>query len=195
MGGSASGGCGRPGLLAGTGRAEAEAGTNAGDQLQRLKGALEFHYPALARRLSRTLRSRERALEALHEAYVKLSGGPAIGEVRNPLHYLYRMTINLARNASAKDERSRAAGPDMIDRLVDEAPGPERTAIAVHDLGKLLDALASLPNQRRVIFLARWRDNQSATEIAGHMGLHRRTVQKELAKAARYLIDQMRIDD
>jgi RNA polymerase sigma-70 factor (ECF subfamily) len=75
----------------------------------------------------------------------------------------------------------------MIQSLRDEAPGPERTALAKQDVGKLLGALAALPEQRREIFLARWRDDLSHREIAALFGVHKRTVQKELAKAERFL--------
>lgn len=157
------------------------------DQLLNLRNVLEADYAGLVQRLARTLRSHDKAREALHEAYLKLSHAPAVGEVRNPLAYLYRMTLNLAHNARLRDARSAGAATGIVQDLRDEAPDPERTALARRDVDRLLAMLARLPERRRDIFLARWRDELSHGEIAARFGIHKRTVQKELARAERIL--------
>jgi RNA polymerase sigma-70 factor (ECF subfamily) len=148
---------------------------------------LEADYPSLIRRLARVLRSHDKASDALHDAYLKLSGAPAIGEIRNPLAYLHRMALNLAHNVRLRDARVASASPEIIQNLPDDTPDPERIALARRDVDKLLAMLATLPEQRRNIFLARWRDDLTQQEIAGRCGVHKRTVQKELAKAERFL--------
>jgi len=159
----------------------------AADQIHRLQAALEKDYTPLIQQLAGTLKSKDRAAEALHDAYVKLGNAAIGGEVRNPLAYLYRMTVNLAHNARLRDARSSNPPIGLVESLRDEAPGPERTALAKQDVAKLLGALDALPRQRREIFLARWRDDLSQVEIAALFGVHKRTVQKELAKAERFL--------
>jgi RNA polymerase sigma-70 factor (ECF subfamily) len=47
--------------------------------------------------------------------------------------------------------------------------------------------LDALPLQRKQIFLARWRDDKSHDEIAAQFGIHKRTVQKQLARAERFI--------
>lgn len=163
--------------------------------LLRLKRVLETDYEGLIDRLSASLQSHDRAADALHDAYIRLSGSPKIGEVRNPVAYLYRMVMNLAHNIRVREMRSVAMPSDMLDTLSDESPGPERTAIANIDRDKMLEALASLPARRREIFLARWRDDLSQTEIAVHFSLHKRTVQKELARAERFLHGRTRLGE
>lgn len=165
------------------------------DQLQKLKVTLEANYPSLIRRLSKTLRSHDRATDALHDAYIKLMSAPAIGEVRNPLAYLYRMTINLAYNVRARESRMTSTLPEIIGSLADDASGPERTAMIRHDLKKLLTRLQELPKVRREIFLARWRDEMTHDEIAKQMRLHKRTVQKQLAKAEHFLRSSATLDE
>jgi RNA polymerase sigma factor (sigma-70 family) len=157
------------------------------EQRDQLKRALETDYDGLVQRLAMALRSQDRAADALHDTYLRLSGSPAVGQVRNPLAYLYRMAINLAHNVRQRELRSVALPPSFIDGWQDLDPGPERTAIALVDHEKLLTELGSLPDQRRNIFLARWRDGLSHADIASRFGLHKRTVQKELARAERHL--------
>ncbi|MBT2187164.1 RNA polymerase sigma factor [Sphingobium nicotianae] len=159
----------------------------AAEQLQRLQAALEKDYGPLINQLTKALRSKDRATEALHDTYVKLGALPLVGDVRNPLAYLYRMTLNLAHNVRLREARSTTAPQNMINGLHDDVPGPERTALARLDVNKLVSVLDALPAQRRNIFLARWRDDLSHIEIAALLGLHKRTVQKELAKAERFL--------
>lgn len=157
------------------------------DELEGLKQALVADYPTLLTRLTHALRSHELAAEALHDAYVRLGRGPAVGEVRNPLAYLYRMALNLASNVRRRELRNAPLSWRLASSLSDEAPGPERTVLAQIDVERTLGALQTLPLQRREIFLARWRDELSHDEIAVAFGLHKRTVQKELRRVELFL--------
>lgn len=155
--------------------------------LERLLTLLETEYDLLLVRLSGALRSPDAATEALHDAYLKLERGPAVGEIRNPLSYLYRMAINLAKNRRRHEMLFTPADAAAVVDLTDDAPDPERAATARLALARVLDALETLPAQRRDIFLAAWRDEKTQAEIAAKFGLHKRTVQKELARAERHL--------
>jgi RNA polymerase sigma factor (sigma-70 family) len=161
--------------------------TNSQDRLQTLRNVLTSDYGPLVRRLARRLNSRDKAQEALHETFLKLNAAPLVGEVRNPFAYVYRMTLNLAHNARQREARMIPVAPSLLHALADEAPSPERDALARVDVGKMHDILASFPERRRAIFLARWRDDLTHGEIALRLGIHKRTVQKELAKTERLL--------
>lgn len=161
--------------------------SGARDNLNRLRNALETDYLTLLGRLAQALRSHDKATDALHAAYLRLGEGPAVGEVRNPLAYLYRMALNLAANVRQREMRMVSASEEKIGALSDDSPSPERHAIAKHDLLMALAVLDRLPTQRREIFLARWRDDLSQEEIALRFHLHKRTVQKELGRAERFL--------
>lgn len=151
---------------------------------------LGVNYERLQARLARALRSPDAAADALHDAYVKLRMGPAIGDVQRPIAYLQRMALNLARNRQRHDALF-SPEPDLLDTLPDDAPGPEREAVARSEMSRALAALDQLPPQRREIFLARWRDDLDQTEIAARFHLHKRTVQKELTRARLFLRDQL----
>lgn len=73
--------------------------------IRALLGVLEIDYPVLLQRRSGRLGTKEAAVEALHDTYIKLRSGPAIGQIRSPRAYLYRMALNLARNKQRNDAR------------------------------------------------------------------------------------------
>lgn len=154
---------------------------------ERLLVLLETEYDLLIVRLSGALHSPDAAVEALHDAYLKLKSCAAVGEIRNPRSYLYRMAINLAKNRRRHEMLFPHADAVAVVDLTDDAPDPERAVSARLALARVLDALETLPAQRRDIFLAAWRDEKTQSDIAAQFGLHKRTVQKELARAERYL--------
>src|SRR3546814_9731496 len=69
-----------------------------GSAVAGLLAAFETDYLVLLHRLSHRLRSQEAAEDALHDVYLKLRSEPDIGEIRNHRAYLYRMSLNLAKN-------------------------------------------------------------------------------------------------
>lgn len=154
---------------------------------EQLLDLLETEYATLLARLSAHLRSPETAAEALHDVYVKLRAAPVIGDLRSPRSYLYRMAINRAKNLGRHEAFLKLAPVEKIEELLDQRPDPERAAGDRLEMEQALAALDRLPLQRREIFLARWRDEKLLTEIASDMNLHKRTVQKELARAEQYL--------
>lgn len=161
-------------------------------ELNHLLHIFGSEYDAIHRRLSGALRSGDAASEALHDTYLKLESGPRISKVREPARYLYRMAINLAKNRQRHEAMMQPAPVALAKVVRDDLPNPERTAVAKSDLAHALRLLHQLPRQRREIFLARWRDDLSQAEIACRLRLHKRTIQKELARAEQFLRSSLR---
>lgn len=155
--------------------------------VQQLLDLLEVDYDALLVRLTARLRSREAAVEALHDVYVKLRAEPAVGDLRSPRAYLYRMALNLAMNRRRSDWRMVNMDEAGLSEFPDAAPDQESAAIANDEIDRALEALHTLPARRRAIFMAKWRDEKSQAEIASEFNLHKRSVQKELARVEGYL--------
>ncbi|MDF0545207.1 RNA polymerase sigma factor [Sphingobium sp. H39-3-25] len=155
--------------------------------LQRLLDAFEADYGLLHQKLTVYLKSSEAAAEALHDTYIKLRKGPSVGDLQYPRAYLFRMAINLAKNRQRGEGRESSEDDLQLHSFPDSAPDPERAATATDEMQRALEALHRLPDQRREIFLARWRDEKSQAEIALEFGLHKRTVQKELTRAEQHL--------
>ncbi|WP_066769143.1 RNA polymerase sigma factor [Sphingobium sp. CCH11-B1] len=157
------------------------------DAVEWLVSTLITDYDLLHARLSRRFGSDELATETLHDIYLKLRSDPQIDYVRHPRSYLYRMSINQTLNRYRKEARSVTVDPAVTVTIPDDAPDPERMALASDEMRRAIEHLHRLPRRQRDIFLARWRDAKTQIEIAAEFGLHKRTVQKELDRAERYL--------
>lgn len=167
-----------------------EGAPEPGDQaaaISMLIAALEQDYASLLVKLSAHLRSPEAAAEALHDTYVKLRSQPLVSNVRFPKAYLYRMAINAALNRARKDARTDFATQSEFEGVPDAMPDPERTVLAVREMEQVFSALHALPPKTRAIFLARWRDEKTNEEIAVAFGIHKRSVQKDLARTELHL--------
>nr|WP_087572877.1 sigma-70 family RNA polymerase sigma factor [Sphingomonas sp. CDS-1] len=148
---------------------------------------LSKDYAQLLHRLTRKFGSIDFAADALQDLYVRICTGSLSSRIDKPRAYLYRMAVNLGYNLVRREKRNTPLDARMIENLVDTAPGSERVVIGISDLNFVLHELRMLPERRRAIFLARWRDEKELAAIASEFGLHRRTVQKELARTEAYL--------
>lgn len=158
------------------------------DAAARLRGHLIEKYETLLTGLSARLGSREQALDALQDAYVKLSSSGPQDEVRHPTAYLFRMALNIAANARRRDRR--LLGFDEVAALLDvadETPDPSVVAEARSDLATVKAAMAGMPPRRLAICMAAWLDGLSTAEIAQRNGVAQRTVQHELKLATEAL--------
>ena len=155
--------------------------------VETLLDTLLMDYDFLKGRLTAYTGSAEQAADILQDVYLKLRSDPQIGEVRLPRSYLYRMALNLAKNQRRNGSRWVAVDDMVILALPDEAPDPERVVLASDEMRRAIEYLHRVPARQRAIFLARWRDEKSQIEIASEFGIHKRTVQKELERAERYL--------
>jgi RNA polymerase sigma factor (sigma-70 family) len=168
-------------------REERPEGDVSANSVATLLAIFEQDYGILLARLSAQLRSPELAADALHDTYLKLRSLPSVADLRQPHAYLYRMALNLALNSMRKDARSVPAEEFGLEAVPDITPDPERSALAASEMEQAFAALHALPPKRREIFLARWRDEKTSEEIATAFGMHKRSVQKDLARAESYL--------
>lgn len=162
-------------------------GDASSDSVARLIAVLEQDYVVLLAKLSAKLGSPDAAADALHDTYVKLRSLPSIVDLRQPSAYLYRMAINLALNNMRKHARTISASDFELAALPDGMPDPERSALAVREMEQMFAALHALAPRSRAIFLARWRDEKTNEEIAAAFGIHKRSVQKDLARTELHL--------
>ena len=139
------------------------------------QAAYRAYGPALVRKAQRLLRNREDAIDVVHALFVEL-----IPKWRSDvdLPYLYRAVTNRCLNA-IRDRATRArllaregtaAAPVGRVRLEDEVVGVGLLAA----LGERLDA------GHMEVLVARFVDDMTQEEIAGHLGLSRKTIGKRL---------------
>jgi RNA polymerase sigma-70 factor (ECF subfamily) len=157
--------------------------------LAALRQRLIQGYDELKLRLTRRLGSAELAGEALQDTWLRLARMQAVGAVRSPGNYLFRIALNVARDRRAAEDRHLSATEiDGLLELADDAPDPARTAEARASLRELEAVMAELPPRQREILLAARLDGLPRREIANRLGISLRLVEKELQRAQEYCL-------
>jgi RNA polymerase sigma factor (sigma-70 family) len=150
-------------------------------------------YDNLKARLTQRLGSADLAGDVLQDTWLRLSRTEAIGTVRNPLNYLFRMVLNVAQDRRRADKRHLSVVEvESLLHLDDGKPNPADVAEARSDLQVLAAALAELPPRRRAILIAARLDNLPRQEIAARLGISLRLVSKELRLAHEYCVARAR---
>jgi RNA polymerase sigma factor (sigma-70 family) len=113
--------------------------------------------------------------------------------VISPRALLYRTARNLAINAGKRA----AAGPVLgAERLPSEPVSseldPEERLLLAEALGRLNQALAALPEHKRTALLLFKAEGRSYKEIAAHLGVSPRTVERYVADAMAHCHKELR---
>jgi RNA polymerase sigma-70 factor, ECF subfamily len=152
-----------------------------------LLAVLVDRYVDLRRRLARRLGSADWAEDALQDTYLRLKGAEAVGEVRNPVAYLFRAAFNTALNLQRGDSRRLGAGEiETLLHIADDMPDALRIVEGRSDVVWLKQIMAELPPRPRAILLAARLDGLSRQEIATQFGISVSMVEKELRSAQEY---------
>lgn len=160
--------------------------------LQSLAQAAETYYDELRQFVRKRTGSSAIAEEVVQETWIRANAVTA--ELPdNPRAYLYRMASNLVVD-HIRREQSRApeietdaqnpfeqtASPEAIPC---PAPSPLDTAISRQELSALDVAVRELPDKCRDVFLLYRGHGMSMRDVAIHMGITQKTVEKHIAKA------------
>lgn len=140
------------------------------------------------------------AEDLLQELWLKIAAARA-GPVAQPLSYLYRAANNLMLDRhrslvqAAKRERewTEATGGAVLGQS--DAPSSDRAMIAREDLSRAEAALAEIGPRAAAIFRRHRIDGVGQKEIAVEQGVSLSTVESDLRKAYRVLIDLRRSAD
>lgn len=155
-----------------------------GDTQLVLLDYLGKHYATLKQRLTRKLGNAEDAGDALHDTWLRLKGGEDLGPIHNPGAYLSRMAVNIA--VDVQRRHSRLLSGDDVDQLLEEvmdpAPGPAQTAEARSELEAVRLLLERMPERRRAVALLVHAEGMTQKEAALQLGVSLRTVEYELKR-------------
>lgn len=149
-----------------------------------LKTSLAARYTQLRDRLAARLGSQDLAGEALHETWIKFNELTDEGPVKDPDAYIYRAAINMAATLSSKHRR--VLGSQDIEDILsipDEAPGPERIAIARSELAHVWKVLGELTPRQRHVFIESFTGTMTHEELADQYGVSVRLIQMDLRNA------------
>jgi len=110
--------------------------------------------------------------------------GHDVGTLR-PL--LYRIALNLVRDrwrqrGTQREELVRIRTLDVA-MLAEALPGPDQLAMQHQELQRVREAIAALPAHCRGVYLLNRVEGMSYPEIARHMGVSVKAVEKQISKA------------
>lgn len=143
----------------------------------------------LSRRVERWTRRSGKAEDLLQAAFARMLayGRPVI----NPDSFLLRVASNIAIDEDRR-ERGRVAeplSPDLQDMLRCDDPLPDEVLDSQARLAAVTEALDSLPERTRRIFLMHRLDGFKYREIAEIEEISVSAVEKHIAKAALFISD------
>ncbi|MCA1324542.1 RNA polymerase sigma factor [Herbaspirillum sp. alder98] len=158
-----------------------------------LQDFLIGNYEHLKRRLARRLGCADMVSECLHDTWLRLESHILPASVQNPEAYLYRMACNAAVDRLRCDRpwQTVAEPESELERLVDQAPGPEKIATARSELAAFERALLRLPRRHRGVLVALRIDEMSRQEVAARYGISLRTVDAALRQALDYCAEHI----
>lgn len=161
---------------------------------------LEAVFLANRERLVRFLHAHgagDAAEDLLQELWLKIAGTRS-GPIEQPLPYLYRAANNLILDryrsiqqaARREQDWSEATGSTIPNRS--DAPSSERALIAREELRRAREVLAALGSRTETIFRRHRIDGISQRDIAAEMGVSLSTVENDLRKGYRAMIELRR---
>jgi len=138
----------------------------------------------------------EAAEDLIQELWVKISSAPT-GPIAQPLSYLYRSANNLmldrvrSQQQAAKRDHDWSEAATTVPGLSD-APSTERHLIAGQQLRMAQKALDGLGDRPAAIFRRHRLDGIGQREIAAEFGVSLSTVESDLRRAYRAMIELRR---
>ncbi len=130
--------------------------------------------------------SEEVAEDLVQEAYLRLVRQAQTETIDNPRAYLYKVTRNLSADYLRQGQiRSRHHDGSEIEleQIADPQPAPDNEIESQERLQRCLEALDSLPEAYRHVFLLHRIDGMTYAEIGKALQIPARTVERYAAKA------------
>lgn len=138
------------------------------------------------------------AEDLLQELWLKLSTAPG-GPVAHPLPYLYRAANNLMldryRSTRQSVLREQSWSEMQEPATMREPPSNERALIARQQVGAAQAALEALGTRAATVFRQHRLDGVGQRDIAAELGVSLSTVESDLRRAYRAMIDLRRTFD
>jgi RNA polymerase sigma-70 factor (ECF subfamily) len=153
------------------------------------------HRTSLKRLLTARCGSGDEAEDVLQELYVHLTRQEDAVRIDNPVAYLHRIAINLARDARRGRDRARRRDEQWADAsqtvlgmdAIVEYPDAEAVYDGRERLARLASAIAGLPPQCRRVFTLHKLQGLTHAEVAASLGISRSAVEKHMHVALKHL--------
>ncbi len=138
----------------------------------------------------------EAAEDVVHELWLRIRSAPT-GPIASPLSYLYRMANNLMLDRHRALRQAERRDRDWTETMSgSEAPSAERVLIGRQHAALVDDALRSVGERAAAIFRRHRIDGIEQRAVAAEFGISLSTVEGDLRKAYRAMIDvKRRLDE
>ncbi|GLZ87605.1 RNA polymerase sigma factor [Metapseudomonas resinovorans] len=148
------------------------------------------HYEELIGTWTRRLRSRHRAEDFAHDAFVRVLEADQ-GNVQQPRAYLHQTTRNIAVDHFRREERRALLEMDIAGSGDESKDDPESFMHAVQLADSIEKALAELPVNCRQVFVWQKLEGLSQAEIAERLGLSKNMVERYMIRTIRHLRERL----
>ncbi|MFZ6050283.1 sigma-70 family RNA polymerase sigma factor [Pseudomonas sp. CR3202] len=156
---------------------------------QRYHGFFQ-HYEELIGTWTRRLRSRHRAEDFAHDAFVRVLEADQ-DKVQQPRAYLHQTTRNIAVDHFRREERRAQLELDIAELGEEAKNDPESYMHAVQLADSIEKALAELPLNCRQVFVWQKLEGLSQAEIAERLGLSKNMVERYMIRTLRHLRERL----
>jgi RNA polymerase sigma factor (sigma-70 family) len=149
---------------------------------------------SLFRYLTGLVSSPEDAAEMVQESYTRLLQHDDVAHLEAVSRtYLFQIATNLARDHFRRRTTRHSASHFDVDEIeiADEMAGPEHGLAWEQTLGALKQGIKALPaDTRRIFLLSRFR-GRTYPQIARHLGVSTRTVERKMREAMQALAERL----
>lgn len=119
--------------------------------------------------------------EVMQEVYCRIAMLPSVDHIEHPVAYMYSVARNLVLR---RIKRQRVVMLDTVTDIEawsdDAVPSPERQASGRMDYQRVLAIIAELPERCRTVVELRKLQGWSQKEIAAHLGMTEKAVEKQV---------------
>jgi len=150
---------------------------------EQITGLFQDHREALTLFLVNRIRCPETAQDLCQETYLRLLRKNAVKHDENLSGLLFRVADRLSINYLKWQGQAKNNCAPLHDDLVCPHHPPDEITALRQQCEMLLDAISSLPQKCRHVFLLRKIDELSYTEIALKLAISEKTVQRYLVNA------------
>lgn len=146
------------------------------------------HNQELKRFLRRRGASADTAADLMQETFLKLLTATPAAPVDNAQSYLFRIANNLSIDLARRQRLMPLVdnSDEVLNRLVDDAPSPERAVLSRQELALLQAALNRIPERPREVFLARL-EGKTFAEIGRTMSVSPQTAFSHMLRVMMHL--------
>ena len=148
------------------------------------------HEARIRRWLARARLSPEDIDEVMQEAYCRIAMLPAVDHIDQPLAYMFATARNLLLRRLKRQQVVVLEALSEIETWQDEAtPSPEEQAASRISYERVLAIIGRLPERCRKVVELRKIEGWSQKEIAAHLGMTEKAVEKQVWTGVRAIRD------